>query len=219
MNAFQGAVSSANQLGRQMMSDVASGISSAGSSAVSTASGIAHQIKAAFENIRITVPRPSLPHVNVSYSTVGSGKATASVPNFSVSYYAKGALLKKPTVFGMNGLNPMVGGEAGEEAIVPLDSLWTRMQNIITGIFSTMAQKKSQTTEENKTGYEKSTVIRKKKEETEKTFKSRTSSGTQSKKTTVIQKLYINVDMDDIDSFKKLQKLIDEIEGDIPATT
>ncbi|WP_342982202.1 phage tail tape measure protein [Ruminococcus sp. 2227st1_E6_2227SCRN_220401] len=219
MNAFQGAVSSANQLGRQMMSDVASGISSAGSSAVSTAFGIAHQIKAAFENIRITVPRPSLPHVNVSYSTVGSGKATASVPNFSVSYYAKGALLKKPTVFGMNGLNPMVGGEAGEEAIVPLDSLWTRMQNIITGIFSTMAQKKSQTTEENKTGYEKSTVIRKKKEETEKTFKSRTSSGTQSKKTTVIQKLYINVDMDDIDSFKKLQKLIDEIEGDIPATT
>ena len=219
MNAFQDAVSSANQLGRQMMSDVASGISSAGSSAVSTASGIAHQIKAAFENIRITVPRPSLPHVNVSYSTVGSGKATASVPNFSVSYYAKGALLKKPTVFGMNGLNPMVGGEAGEEAIVPLDSLWTRMQNIITGIFSTMAQKKSQTTEENKTGYEKSTVIRKKKEETEKTFKSRTSSGTQSKKTTIIQKLYINVDMDDIDSFKKLQKLIDEIEGDIPVTT
>lgn len=219
MNAFQGAVSSANQLGRQMMSDVASGISSAGSSAVSTASGIAHQIKAAFENIRITVPRPSLPHVNVSYSTVGSGKATASVPNFSVSYYAKGALLKKPTVFGMNGLNPMVGGEAGEEAIVPLDSLWTRMQNIITGIFSTMAQKKSQTTEENKTGYEKSTVIRKKKEETEKTFKSRTSSGIQSKKTTIIQKLYINVDMDDIDSFKKLQKLIDEIEGDIPVTT
>ncbi len=219
MNAFQDAVSSANKLGRQMMSDVASGISSAGSSAVSTASGIAHQIKAAFENIRITVPRPSLPHVNVSYSTVGSGKATASVPNFSVSYYAKGALLKKPTVFGMNGLNPMVGGEAGEEAIVPLDSLWTRMQNIITGIFSTMAQKKSQTTEENKTGYEKSTVIRKKKEETEKTFKSRTSSGTQSKKTTIIQKLYINVDMDDIDSFKKLQKLIDEIEGDIPVTT
>ena len=123
MNAFRNAVSSASGLGRQMMSNVASGISSAGSSAVSTASSIAYQIKAAFENIRITVPRPSLPHVNVSYSTVGNGKATASVPNFSVSYYAKGAIMKKPTMFGMNGTSPMIGGEAGEEAIVPLDSL------------------------------------------------------------------------------------------------
>ena len=221
MDAFENAVSSASQLGRQMMANIASGISSGGASAVSTASSIAYQIKAAFENIHITVPRPSLPHVNVSYSTVGNGKATASVPNFSVSYYAKGAIMKKPTMFGMNGMSPMVGGEAGEEAIVPLDSLWSRMKNIITGTVQNFIPKSKLESGLGGDRNEKTAVIRKK-EETEKraVFKagSRKKDDAKKTKTTIIQKLCINVDMDDMDSIKKLQKLIDEIEGDIPVT-
>lgn len=217
MDAFDDVISSADTLGIKMMDNISSGISSAGANAVATASGVANQIKAAFENIQITIPRPSIPRVDVSFSQVETGGATASVPNFSVSYFAKGAIMKKPAVFGMNGSNAMVGGEAGEEAIVPLDSLWSRMQSIITGTFANVIHKRSRTVEESKTGYEKSTVIRKKQEETEQSVKSRTSSESQAKKTTIIQKLYINVDMDDVDSVKKIQKLIDEIEGDIPA--
>ena len=219
MNAFESATSSAGRLGRQMMSAVASGISSGGAGAVSTAAGIAGRIKAAFENIHITVPRPLLPHVTVSYSTVGSGTASASVPNFSVSYYAKGAIMKKPTVFGMNGMNPMVGGEAGEEAIVPLDSLWSRMKSIITGTFANFvtALSNKQEQDENK----KSATVRKK-EETERTAASRSGLKNQDSdkksKTTIIQKLYLNVNMDDMDDFSKLKKLIDEIEGDTPVT-
>ena len=215
MNAFRNAVSSASELGRQMMSNVASGISSAGSSAVSTASSIAYQIKAAFENIRITVPRPSLPHVNVSYSTVGNGKATASVPNFSVSYYAKGAIMKKPTMFGMNGMSPMVGGEAGEEAIVPLDSLWNRMRNVVMNTFTMFfpgGKKQSDPTKE------KNTVTQTK----EKTEKQQTTTTKPEPKQTQPQggakyqtyHVTMNIDAQSIDDLRKLKKLLSELDGD-----
>ena len=215
MNAFRNAVSSASELGRQMMSNVASGISSAGSSAVSTASSIAYQIKAAFENIRITVPRPSLPHVNVSYSTVGNGKATASVPNFSVSYYAKGAIMKKPTMFGMNGMSPMVGGEAGEEAIVPLDSLWNRMRNVVMNTFTMFfpgGKKQSDPTKE------KNTVTQTK----EKTEKQQTTTTKPEPKQpqpqggTKYQTYHVtmNIDAQSIDDIHKLKKLLSELDGD-----
>ena len=215
MNAFRNAVSSASELGRQMMSNVASGISSAGSSAVSTASGIAYQIKAAFENIHITVPRPSLPHVNVSYSTVGNGKATASVPNFSVSYYAKGAIMKKPTMFGMNGTSPMIGGEAGEEAIVPLDSLWNRMRNVVMNTFTMFfpgGKKQSDPTKE------KNTVTQTK----EKTEKQQTTTTKPEPKQaqpqggTKYQTYHVtmNIDAQSIDDLRKLKKLLSELDGD-----
>ena len=215
MNAFRNAVSSASELGRQMMSNVASGISSAGSSAVSTASGIAYQIKAAFENIHITVPRPSLPHVNVSYSTVGNGKATASVPNFSISYYAKGAIMKKPTMFGMNGTSPMIGGEAGEEAIVPLDSLWNRMRNVVMNTFTMFfpgGKKQSDPTKE------KNTVTQTK----EKTEKQQTTTTKPEPKQaqpqggTKYQTYHVtmNIDAQSIDDLRKLKKLLSELDGD-----
>lgn len=46
-----------------------------------------------------------------------------SVPDFGVEWYAKGAVLNDPTVFGINGNNLMVGGEASAEAIAPIDVL------------------------------------------------------------------------------------------------
>ncbi|MDC7288543.1 phage tail tape measure protein [Blautia schinkii] len=91
--------------------------------AVSAARSTAAAIKSAFEGMSITVPRPRLPHVSVSYTTTGSGGATVSVPNFSVSYYAQGGIMTDPTMFGM------VGGEAGPEAILPLDTFWTQLHD------------------------------------------------------------------------------------------
>lgn len=46
-----------------------------------------------------------------------------SVPNFGVEWYAKGAVLNDPTVFGINGNNLMVGGEKEPEAVAPIDVL------------------------------------------------------------------------------------------------
>ncbi len=94
--------------------------------AVNAAQNTAQQIKAAFENMTITVPCPRLPHVSVSYSTQGgAGDASVRVPEFSVSYYANGGIMTAPTVFGM------VGGEKGPEGIVPLDPFWNRLDGTL----------------------------------------------------------------------------------------
>ncbi len=93
--------------------------------AVNAARNTAQQIKAAFENMTITVPRPQLPHISVSYTTAGEGDAQVKVPNFSVSYYAAGGIMTDPTLFGM------VGGEAGPEGIIPLDPFWNRLDSAV----------------------------------------------------------------------------------------
>jgi hypothetical protein len=43
------------------------------------------------------------------------------IPKLGIEWYAKGGVFEKPTVFGMNDNRAMVGGEAGAEAIVPLE--------------------------------------------------------------------------------------------------
>ena len=49
------------------------------------------------------------------------------MPKFSVSYYADGGIMTKPTLFGINGNKAMVGGEAGPEAILPLDNFYKHL--------------------------------------------------------------------------------------------
>lgn len=62
-----------------------------------------------------------LPHLSVSGGSPPFGIGGAgSLPKFSVSWYAKGGILTEPTLFG--------GGEAGDEAIVPLDPFWKRLE-------------------------------------------------------------------------------------------
>lgn len=47
----------------------------------------------------------------------------------SVSWYKDGGIMTNPTLFGFAGNKAMVGGEAGPEAILPLNnfiSIWIR---------------------------------------------------------------------------------------------
>ena len=46
-----------------------------------------------------------------------------SVPKFSIKWNAEGGILTKPTIFGMSGSTFLGGGEAGAEAIAPIDTL------------------------------------------------------------------------------------------------
>ena len=45
------------------------------------------------------------------------------IPELDIEWYAKGGVMENPTAFGMNGNRLMVGGEAGPEAIAPIDVL------------------------------------------------------------------------------------------------
>lgn len=70
--------------------------------------------------LKIEFPHFSLPHLKYSgeFSLI-----PPKVPKFWIEWYAKGAVLNKPTIFGMNGGNPMAGGEAGPEAVSPISVL------------------------------------------------------------------------------------------------
>ncbi len=91
----------------------------------------AQAVKSAFENMTITIPKPKIPVIGVSESSVSYGSGgNVSIPKFSVSWNALGGIFDQPTIFntpaGMQGV-----GEAGPEAILPLDTLWDQMQDIV----------------------------------------------------------------------------------------
>ena len=91
-------------------------------SAANTISGIVNKIKGFFSGIHLSLPKIHMPpmphfHLNGHFSL-----KPPSVPHLSVDWYAKGGVMTKPTMFGMNGSSPMVGGEAGSEAILPLNN-------------------------------------------------------------------------------------------------
>ena len=54
-----------------------------------------------------------------------------SIPSIGVSWYKNGGIMTDPTLFGRYGNTAMVGGEAGPEAILPLEPFYTRLTAII----------------------------------------------------------------------------------------
>lgn len=75
-------------------------------------------------NFEWKLPDIKLPHFSISpagwkFSDLLQG----SIPTLGIEWYAKGGIMTDPTIFGMNGNNLMVGGEAGDEAIAPIDLL------------------------------------------------------------------------------------------------
>ena len=65
-----------------------------------------------------------MPRFNIEPRGWGIGDLLkGKIPSLSVDFFAKGGILTRPTVFGMNGNNLMVGGEAGKEAVAPLSDL------------------------------------------------------------------------------------------------
>ncbi|MGU8337161.1 phage tail tape measure protein [Clostridium perfringens] len=64
-----------------------------------------------------------LPHFTMSGSLNPLKWLDEGLPKIGVEWYAKGGIMHKPTIFGMNGPNAMVGGEAGPEAVAPIETL------------------------------------------------------------------------------------------------
>ena len=84
-----------------------------------TIKGIIDKIKGFFPiSIGNVVGNLKLPHFSIS------GKFSInppSVPKFSVSWYKQGGIFDSPTIAGI--------GEAGPEAVVPLDKFWDAIEN------------------------------------------------------------------------------------------
>lgn len=148
-------LSSAKSTVSSLMSGITSTMSSGLSSALSTASGkfssiystISSKMSAARDavgnaisalkskfNFSWSLPHLKLPHVSIS----GSFSINPpSVPHFGISWYKDGGILTRPTIFGAAGNNLLAGGEAGAEAVVPLATLWDKLETMITSVFNT----------------------------------------------------------------------------------
>lgn len=70
-----------------------------------------------FSNFKI--PKLSVSGGKAPFGIAGKGK----LPNFSVKWNAEGGILDRPTIFGSMGNTLLGGGEAGKEAIAPIDVL------------------------------------------------------------------------------------------------
>ena len=95
-------------------------ISNAINGAKDAVSNAINAIKGLF-NFQIRWPHIPLPRFSISGSANPLDWLKGGVPRVGIEWYAKGGIMNGPTVFGMNGNNAMVGGEAGKEAILPLN--------------------------------------------------------------------------------------------------
>ena len=91
-------------------------------SALTTLRGIVNKIKSLFPisigNILSNIRLPSI--------DIGSKSAFGvTVPTFNLSWHAKGGIFDAPSVIGV--------GEAGPEAVVPLDKFWKKLDKIAEG--------------------------------------------------------------------------------------
>lgn len=99
-----------------------------------------------FVNFEWSLPSLKLPHLKwVEGDTQATGvvktiletlNLPTSIPKLSLEMYAKGGVMTSPTLFGMNGSRGMVGGEAGPEAILPLNTFYKRFTSILDDKFS-----------------------------------------------------------------------------------
>jgi len=77
------------------------------------------KIKSIINGAKLKLPKIKLPHFTIS------GKFSLnppSIPKVGVKWYATGGIFDSPTIAGI--------GEAGPEAVVPLDTLWNKLDRI-----------------------------------------------------------------------------------------
>lgn len=87
---------------------------------------IVDKIKGFFSGMKLSFPSIKLPHFSVTPSGWKIGDLLkGSIPKLGISWYAKGGILNKPTIFDYDPRsgNAKIGGEAGAEAVAPIDTL------------------------------------------------------------------------------------------------
>lgn len=143
MNGIKGTVSNVWNGIKSVVSSVCGGISSVVSSkfnavknsisnAINGAKSVVqsglNKIKSFFSNCNLKLPKIKLPHFKISGNLSIN---PPSVPKLSIDWYKKGGIMTSPTLFGINGNNFMAGGEAGDEAILPIDGFYDNLDKFL----------------------------------------------------------------------------------------
>ena len=125
-NGIQNDISNTVNSIKSTVSSVFNAIKSAMESPIreaqSVISGIINTIKGLF-NFKISFPKIEIPKIPMPHFKISGdfNPLKGKIPSVGVDWYAKGGIMTGATVFGMNGNNLQVGGEAGREAVIPLN--------------------------------------------------------------------------------------------------
>lgn len=110
---------------------IKSGIADKITMAKDVISGIIDKIKSIFK-FSFELPKIKMPHFGITPKGWQIGDLLkGSIPKLGIEWYAEGGVMNKPTIFGRNGNNAMVGGEAGAEAIAPISTLQTYIREAV----------------------------------------------------------------------------------------
>lgn len=92
-------------------------------------------IKNLFKFLKLKFPKielPPMPHFSLKWSSNKVfGKKISFPSGIDIKWFADGGILTKPTIFGASGNKLLGGGEAGKEAVAPLDKLMAYIQKAV----------------------------------------------------------------------------------------
>lgn len=210
-NKFTDGLNGAKNAVTSVLDNIKSGFQSKLDAAHAIVTGVVDKIKGVF-NFNWKLPELKLPHISVTGGEAPFGIAgKGSLPKFDIQWYAEGGVMTAPTIFGAAGGKLLGGGEAGDEAILPLSALWDKLkvfihnemdqdedksQGSVGSVISALTRKETRTLESKEKVSERDIQE----------LKSGNGKGN-----TIIQKLEIRVDVEKIKDLPMLFKLIDEI--------
>lgn len=130
-NTIGNGIRGAKDIATGALNGIKSAFSNIFGGCVSIVRNVVDKIKGLF-NFNWSLPRIKLPHFSIN------GKFSLNppqVPHLGVEWYKKGAVLTEPTVFGLNPATgkAMAGGEAGAEAVAPIDTLMEYVRTAVQG--------------------------------------------------------------------------------------
>ena len=126
-STISSAVNSAKSTVTSVFNRIKNAMTSPITAAKNTITSLINTIKSKF-NFSWSLPKLKMPHLKI---TGGFSIVPPKVPKFSVQWYAQGGIMTNPTLFGMNGNTLLGGGEAGDEAILPLKYFYNELSNIL----------------------------------------------------------------------------------------
>lgn len=140
INSIKSTVSSVFNSVKSTVASVWNGIKTAISTPINaardTVKNAIDRIKGFF-NFSWSLPHLKLPHPKISGSF---SLNPPSVPSFSIEWYRHGGIMTEPTLFGANGTALFAGGEAGDEAILPLAPFYTSLSAMLDKKFEELKQ-------------------------------------------------------------------------------